>query len=67
MVTDVNFWTGAIVVLISFTLFGIEQVGIEIENSFGHDANDLPLLRNIEDLITLSPRINSYTHNAKNR
>jgi putative membrane protein len=45
-----------IVALISFTLFGIEQIGIEIENPFGYDSNDLPLdaicntmLRNIED------------------
>ncbi len=53
-------WTGAVVALISFTLFGIEEIGIEIENPFGHDANDLPLdaicatmLLNIEDLMTL--------------
>lgn len=54
--------TGIIVALISFTLFGIEEIGLEIENPFGHDANDLPLdaicatmLRNIEDLISLTP------------
>ena len=74
LVADVNWWTGFIVALISFTLFGIEQIEIEIENPFGYDANDLPLdaicntmLRNIEDLITLSPSISSHTHNAKNR
>jgi putative membrane protein len=32
LVADVNWWTGALVALISFTLFGIEQIGIEIEN-----------------------------------
>jgi predicted membrane chloride channel (bestrophin family) len=26
-----------------FTLFGIENIGLEIENPFGYDANDLPL------------------------
>lgn len=74
LVVDVNWWTGVIVALIIFTLFGIEQIGIEIENPFGYDANDLPLdaicntmLRNIEDLITITPSINSHTHNAKNR
>ena len=48
--------------LISFTVFGIEAIGIEIENPFGCDPNDLPLeaicqtmQRNIEDLITLTP------------
>jgi putative membrane protein len=62
MVHNLGWWTGAIVALISFTLFGIEEIGIEIENPFGYDANDLPLdaicntmKRNIEDLITLTP------------
>ena len=62
MVGSVGWWTGPVVILISFTLFGIEEIGIEIENPFGHDPNDLPLdaicatmLRNIEDLITLTP------------
>ncbi|KAJ3191983.1 hypothetical protein HK101_007212 [Irineochytrium annulatum] len=30
------------VTLAAFTLVGIEQIGIEIENPFGYDANDLP-------------------------
>lgn len=62
MVESLGWWTGAIVALISFTLFGIEEIGIEIENPFGHDPNDLPLdiicdtmLRNIHDLMTLVP------------
>lgn len=67
MVHDLGWWTGPIVALISFTLFGIEAIGIEIENPFGNDPNDLPLdaicatmLRNIEDLITLSPASKAY-------
>lgn len=47
--------------LISFTLLGIEEIGIQIEDPFGHDANDLPLdnicnamMQNIEDLIVTS-------------
>lgn len=54
------------VALISFTLFGIEEIGIEIENPFGHDANDLPLdaicatlIRNIEDLMAHIPEMDS--------
>ncbi|MEB3338929.1 MAG: bestrophin family ion channel [Leptolyngbyaceae bacterium] len=72
MVHDLQWWTCPIVALISFTLFGIEEIGIEIENPFGHDANDLPLdaicatmLRNIEDLITLTPRSCSFTNRVK--
>ncbi|HEY9885491.1 MAG TPA: bestrophin family ion channel [Thermosynechococcaceae cyanobacterium] len=62
VVGSVGWLTGPVVILISFTLFGIEEIGIEIENPFGHDPNDLPLdaicatmLRNIEDLMTLTP------------
>ncbi|HBE17869.1 MAG TPA: hypothetical protein DEG17_04260 [Cyanobacteria bacterium UBA11149] len=57
MVAQAVWLTGLIVALISFALFGIEEIGIEIENPFGRDANDLPLdgfcdtiRQNIEDL-----------------
>jgi putative membrane protein len=66
MVKDLSWGTGPVVALISFTLFGIEEIGIEIENPFGHDTNDLPLdnicatmHRNMEDLITLSPSVHN--------
>ncbi|MBE9182655.1 hypothetical protein IQ268_29385 [Oculatella sp. LEGE 06141] len=62
LVSGLQWWTGLIVALVSFTLFGIEEIGVEIENPFGTDANDLPLdamcstmLHNIEDLMMLSP------------
>ena len=61
-VRELVWWTGPIVALVSFTLLGIEEIGIEIENPFGRDPNDLPLdvicdtmLHNIEDLMTLTP------------
>ncbi len=64
MVKDLSWGTGPVVALISFTLFGIEEIGLEIENPFGHDTNDLPLdnicatmNRNVEDLISLSPSV----------
>jgi putative membrane protein len=52
-------WTTPLFVgVIAFTVFGIEEIGVEIENPFGHDANDLPLDQicrtmqvNIDDLI----------------
>lgn len=60
LVADLQWATGLIVALITFTLLGIEEIGIEIENPFGTDANDLPLdamcqnmLRDVEDLISL--------------
>jgi ion channel-forming bestrophin family protein len=60
MVEQVGWLTPIIVVLISFTLLGIEEIGIQIEDPFGQDANDLPLdricnniLRNLKDLIDI--------------
>lgn len=62
LVDSIGWLTGPIVGLFSFTLLGIEAIGLEIENPFGCDPNDLPLddicntmLRNIEDLISISP------------
>jgi ion channel-forming bestrophin family protein len=66
-VSHFQWFTASIVSLISFTVFGIEEIGIEIENPFGCDFNDLPLDRicqtmqvNIEDLITLSPCVRRW-------
>jgi putative membrane protein len=71
LVEELGWLTGLIVALISFTLFGIEAIGIEIENPFGYDANDLPLdaicatmQRNIEDLISLMPKIEISTEES---
>jgi len=35
--------TIAAVLLIAYTLFGIEEIGVQIEDPFGSDDNDLPL------------------------
>ncbi|AFY32986.1 bestrophin family protein [Calothrix sp. PCC 7507] len=73
MVESLGWWTGLISALVSFTLFGIEAIGLEIENPFGYDANDLPLdaicntmKRNIEDLINLSPSLRAPQDNFMN-
>ncbi|MDX2272236.1 MAG: bestrophin family ion channel [Cyanobacteriota bacterium] len=65
MVESLGWLTGLVVGLISFTLLGIEAIGVEIENPFGRDPNDLPLdaichmiRRNIEDLMSLTPQTN---------
>ncbi|MCC5634731.1 hypothetical protein LC593_02480 [Nostoc sp. CHAB 5844] len=58
VVDTLGWWTGLMVAVVSFTLFGVEAIGLEIENPFGYDDNDLPLdaicntiKNNIEDLI----------------
>ncbi|KYC42777.1 hypothetical protein WA1_11620 [Scytonema hofmannii PCC 7110] len=58
LVQDLGLFTSPVVALVSFTVFGVEEIGLEIENPFGHDPNDLPLdaicttiRSNIEELI----------------
>ncbi|MHC0064025.1 bestrophin family protein [Nostoc sp. UIC 10890] len=71
IVEELGWWTGLISALVGFTVFGIEAIGLEIENPFGYDANDLPLdaicetmKRNIDDLITLTPNVRSRKDNS---
>jgi putative membrane protein len=61
LVANSEWLTAFLVLLISFALFGIEEIGNEIQEPFGYDPNDLPLDQicrtiqsNIEDLIALS-------------
>lgn len=41
-----------IVMVVSYIMFGIEEIGVEIENPFGVDENDLPLERICETITT---------------
>lgn len=43
LVQDLGWWTIPASGIISFALLGIEAIGIEIENPFGYDVNDIPL------------------------
>ena len=42
-VKQLDWFTIPVVGIISFTLLGIEAIGVEIENPFGYDQDDLPL------------------------
>jgi ion channel-forming bestrophin family protein len=45
-IVDAMGWaTPAVAAVVAFALFGIDEIGVEIEDPFGHDANDLPLDR----------------------
>ncbi|KYC38452.1 hypothetical protein WA1_35220 [Scytonema hofmannii PCC 7110] len=54
-----HWWTSPTIAFISLILLGIDEIGAEIEEPFGHDPNDLPLdlicntiLCNVEDIIS---------------
>ncbi|TVQ48892.1 MAG: hypothetical protein EA365_00915 [Gloeocapsa sp. DLM2.Bin57] len=63
VVNELLWLTPFFVSFVSFAVFGIEEIGIEIENPFGHDHNDLALDQicstmkiNIRDLMNLDPQ-----------
>ena len=63
LVVEIEWLTAIAVGLVSFILLGIEQIGNEIENPFGHDLNDLPIdticesvTANVEQAIAYSPK-----------
>jgi putative membrane protein len=43
LVEPLRWWSVLATSLVAFVLFGIEEIGVEIEDPFGTDANDLPL------------------------
>jgi putative membrane protein len=43
MVDAMQIYTPLAAAALAFALFGIDEIGIEIEDPFGHDPNDLPL------------------------
>jgi putative membrane protein len=43
LVRDFGWGTIVDTLVVSYIFFGIEEIGVEIENPFGHDDNDLPL------------------------
>ena len=43
IVSDVGVMTPLVVAIVAYAFYGLDAVGTEIEDPFGHDANDLPL------------------------
>lgn len=66
LVRDFDWWTIPCTLMVAYILFGIEEIGVEIEDPFGEDENDLPLeefcamiKRNVEGLACTECRIQS--------
>lgn len=49
MVDNVQWWTVPIVTLVTFTLYGIEGIGSQLEDPFGYDRNDIKMDAIAED------------------
>jgi putative membrane protein len=52
LVGELQWGTPIAVGVIAFALLGIEEIGLEIENPFGYDPNDLPLDQQCKELRT---------------
>ena len=50
MVGEIGWWTVLVVSLVTFTLYGIEGIGQQLEDPFGYDKNDIKMDNIIEDL-----------------
>ncbi len=50
LVQDFAWWTIPATLFVSYAFFGIEEIGVEIEDPFGSDDNDLPLERFCETI-----------------
>ncbi|WP_055075468.1 bestrophin family protein [Pseudanabaena sp. 'Roaring Creek'] len=60
LVIDIHWLTAIAVGLVSFILLGVEQIGNEIENPFGHDFNDLPIDEICEGITNNVKQVISY-------
>jgi ion channel-forming bestrophin family protein len=52
LVNHFGTWSILITMFISYALIGIEEIGVEIENPFGYDPNDLPVDRVCQNIIS---------------
>ena len=50
LVEEMAWWTVPMVVLVMFTLYGIEAIGAQLEDPFGYDRNDIKVDAIVEDL-----------------
>ncbi|KAF2106237.1 Bestrophin, RFP-TM, chloride channel-domain-containing protein [Lophiotrema nucula] len=48
-VDDFGWWAVPIVAIVAFTLYGIEGIGVQLEDPFGYDRNDIKMDGIIED------------------
>ncbi|KAF4553809.1 Hypothetical protein D9617_6g095420 [Elsinoe fawcettii] len=50
MVAELEWWAVPLTSLITFTLYGIEGIGQQLEDPFGYDKNDIKMDATVEDL-----------------
>jgi len=49
VVDDYRWWSVPVVAIVAFTLYGIEGIGVQLEDPFGYDKNDIKMDGIVED------------------
>ncbi|CBX96599.1 hypothetical protein IAQ61_005535 [Plenodomus lingam] len=49
VVDDYKWWSVPVVAIVAFTLYGIEGIGVQLEDPFGYDRNDIKMDGIVED------------------
>jgi putative membrane protein len=57
IVDALKFYTPVAAVVFAFALFGIDEIGVEIEDPFGYDDNDLPIERIAAGILTSTTEV----------
>ena len=52
LVEETGWWSIVLVGFVAFTLYGIEAIGVQLEDPFGYDRNDIKVDAIVEDLRT---------------
>lgn len=52
LVDDMGWWSVPIVILVCFTLYGIDGIGSQLEDPFGFDRNDIKMDAIVDDIRT---------------
>jgi putative membrane protein len=62
LLDTMGWYTPLGVIIVAYGLFGIDEIGVEIEEPFGYDTNDLPMdgigetiAHNVRDVLDLDP------------
>ena len=50
LVENMSWWAVPIVILVMFTLYGIDGIGSQLEDPFGYDRNDIRMDAIVEDI-----------------
>lgn len=65
LVKEMGWWTILLTAFISFTLYGIEAIGAQLEDPFGYDRNDIKVDAIVEDVrVEMTVLLNEWSRRS---